>query len=48
VLLLEPDEDFSGGEFVLTDSDHVCKIAPLRRGDAVVCAVHNLPAQGIK
>ncbi|MGA8614978.1 MAG: 2OG-Fe(II) oxygenase [Xanthobacteraceae bacterium] len=52
VLLSEPDRDFSGGEFVLTEQrprmqSHV-EVVPLRQGDAVLFAVHYRPLQGTK
>jgi len=50
VLLSEPDKDFSGGEFVLTEQrprmQSRAAVVPLRRGDAVVFAVHHRPVQG--
>ncbi len=52
ILLSEPDEDFTGGEFVLTEQrprmQSRVAVVPLRRGDAVVFAVHHRPVRGTK
>ena len=52
VLLSDPDQDFSGGEFVLTEQrprmHSRVEVVPLRQGDAVLFAVHNRPVQGTK
>jgi hypothetical protein len=52
VLLSDPDHDFSGGEFVLTEQrprmQSRVEVVPLRQGDAVLFAVHNRPMQGTK
>lgn len=50
VLLSAPERDFTGGEFVLTEQrprlQSRAEVVPLRRGEAVVFAVHHRPAQG--
>jgi hypothetical protein len=52
ILLSEPDKDFTGGEFVLTEQrprmQSRAEVVPLRRGDAVAFAVHHRPIQGSK
>ena len=52
VLLSEPDKDFSGGEFVMTEQRPRMQsrplVVPLRKGDGVVFAVHHRPVQGRK
>jgi uncharacterized protein len=52
ILLSQPSEDFTGGEFVLTEQrprmQSRVAVAPLRRGDAVVFAVHHRPVRGSK
>jgi hypothetical protein len=51
-LLSAPGEDFSGGEFVLTEQrprmQSRAEVVPLRRGDAVVFPVHHRPVQGTR
>jgi len=50
ILLSEPGEDFTGGEFVLTEQrprmQSRAEVVPLRQGDAVAFAVNNRPVQG--
>jgi hypothetical protein len=52
VLLSQPGEDFSGGEFVLTEQrprmQSRAEVVPLRQGDAVIFAVHHRPVQGTR
>jgi hypothetical protein len=51
-LLSEPEKDFTGGEFVLTEQrprmQSRAEVVPLRLGDGVVFAVHNRPVQGTR
>jgi hypothetical protein len=51
-LLSEPERDFTGGELVLTEQrprmQSRASVVPLRRGDAVVFAVHHRPVQGTR
>jgi len=52
ILLSEPDRDFTGGEFVMTEQRPRMQsrpiVVPLRKGDGVVFAVHHRPVQGRK
>jgi hypothetical protein len=52
ILLSEPDVDFSGGEFVMTEQRPRMQsrpiVVPLRQGDGVVFAVHNRPVRGTR
>ena len=52
ILLSEPGEDFSGGEFVLTEQrprmQSRPEVVPLRQGDAVAFAVHHRPVNGTR
>jgi uncharacterized protein len=52
VLLSEPERDFAGGDFVLTEQrprmQSRVEVVPLRRGDAVAFAVHHRPVQGTR
>ena len=52
ILLSDPDTDFTGGEFVMTEQRPRMQsrpiVAPLRRGDGVVFAVHHRPVQGTR
>ena len=49
ILLSEPEADFSGGEFVLTEQrprqQSRAEVVPLRQGEAVIFAVHHRPAR---
>ncbi|SMH61963.1 2OG-Fe(II) oxygenase [Azospirillum agricola] len=52
VLLSEPDRDFTGGEFVLTEQrprmQSRVEVVPLRQGDAVLFAVRHRPVRGTR
>jgi uncharacterized protein len=52
ILLSEPEKDFTGGEFVLTEQrprmQSRAEVVPLLRGDAVVFAVRDRPVQGTR
>src|SRR5713101_7742820 len=52
ILLCEPDEDFTGGEFVLTEQrprmQSRASVVPLRRGDAAIFAVRHRPVRGVR
>ncbi len=52
ILLSEPERDFAGGEFVLTEQrprmQSRAAVVPLRQGDAVVFAVHTRPVRGTR
>jgi hypothetical protein len=52
ILLSQPDIDFTGGEFVLTEQrprmQSRVEAVPLQQGDAVVFAVNSRPVQGTK
>ena len=52
VLLAQPGEDYTGGEFVLTEQrprrQSRASVVPLRQGDAVVFAVNERPATGAR
>jgi len=51
-LLSRQDEDFAGGEFVLTEQrprmQSRVEVVPLRQGDSVIFAVSERPAKGAK
>lgn len=51
-LLSEPEIDFTGGEFVLTEQrprmQSRPEVVPLRQGDGVAFAVHHRPVQGTR
>jgi len=50
ILLSQPGEDFTGGEFILTEQrprmQSRASVAPLGKGDAVVFAVNSRPHRG--
>lgn len=52
VLLSEPEKDFTGGEFVMTEQRPRMQsrpmVVPLKKCDGVVFAVHHRPVQGKK
>lgn len=52
ILLSQPDEDFAGGEFVLTEQrprmQSRVEVVPLRQGDAVLFAVAQRPVKGAR
>ncbi|RYZ96566.1 MAG: proline hydroxylase [Moraxellaceae bacterium] len=52
ILLSKPGDDFTGGEFVLTEQrprmQSRPEVAPLHQGDALIFAVHQRPVQGAR
>ncbi|MGD1094709.1 MAG: 2OG-Fe(II) oxygenase [Bryobacteraceae bacterium] len=52
ILLSEPDRDFTGGEFVMTEQRPRMQsrpiVVPLRQGDGVIFAVHHRPVKGTR
>jgi len=52
LLLSRPAEDFSGGEFVLTEQrprmQSRAEVVPLSQGEAVIFPVHHRPVQGTR
>jgi uncharacterized protein len=52
ILLSQPERDFIGGEFVLTEQrprmQSRAEVVPLRQGDAVIFAVRHRPVQGTR
>jgi hypothetical protein len=52
VLLSKPGEDFSGGEFVLTEQrprmQSRAEVVPLRQGEGVIFPVHHRPVRGTR
>jgi hypothetical protein len=51
-LLSRPEEDFTGGEFVLTEQrprmQSRAEVVPLRQGEGVIFPVHHRPVQGTR
>jgi hypothetical protein len=52
ILLSEPERDFTGGEFVLTEQrprmQSRVEVVPLRRGDGVIFPVNTRPVRGTR
>ena len=52
ILLSRPGEDFTGGEFILTEQrprlQSRAEVVPLAQGDAVIFPVHHRPVQGTR
>jgi uncharacterized protein len=52
ILLSQPERDFTGGEFVLTEQrprmQSRAEVVPLRQGDGVAFAVHHRPMAGAR
>ena len=52
LLLSAPDEDFTGGEFLLVEqrprAQSRGEVVPLRQGEAVIFAVHHRPVEGVR
>ena len=52
ILLSEPQQDFTGGEFVMTEQrprmQSRAEVLPLTQGDALVFAVHQRPVNGTR
>lgn len=52
LLLSAPEEDFTGGEFVITEQrprmQSRAEVVPLRQGDMVIFAVHHRPVAGTR
>lgn len=52
VLLSQPQRDFAGGEFVLTEQrprmQSRAEVVPLTQGDGVLFAVHHRPVRGTR
>jgi len=52
ILLSQPGDDFTGGEFIITEQrprmQSRAEVVPLQQGDAVILAVHHRPVQGAR
>ena len=52
VMLSEPQKDFTGGEFVMTEQRPRMQsrpiVVPLRKGDGVIFAVNSRPVRGVR
>jgi hypothetical protein len=52
ILLSQPGEHFTGGEFIMTEQrprmQSRAEVVPLHRGDAVIFAVHHRPVSGTR
>lgn len=52
ILLSEPERDFTGGEFLLTEQrprmQSRAEVVPLTRGEGVIFPVHHRPVQGTR
>lgn len=51
VLLSRPGDDFTGGEFVMTETgsrEQIAHVLPLRQGDALIFAVNQRPVPGVR
>jgi hypothetical protein len=52
MLLSQPEQDFTGGEFILTEQrprmQSRPQVVPLRQGDAVIFPVRHRPVQGTR
>jgi hypothetical protein len=52
ILLSQPDDNFTGGEFILTEQrprmQSRAEVVPLKKGSAAIFAVHHRPVQGTR
>lgn len=51
VLLSRPDIDFTGGEFVMTETssrEQIAHVLPLQQGDALIFTVNHRPVPGVR
>ena len=52
ILLSAPEEDFTGGEFLLVEQrprvQSRAEVVPLRQGEAVIFPVHHRPVEGTR